>query len=290
MKMTGMFCMVQARARAKIPRDSDRMKQLTERERVHRQILGWRLGFETIRKNQTPIMMEMLSPREGDRILDAGCGRGNLSFSMGKGPTIVALDISSNNIKNAKSMFAYSGYRGFPIVGSVTHLPLRSHIFDKVLLSSVLQHVQDPTMVLEEIHRVLKTTGVFVINVPSDRPYLYLPSLLRKKYANMEKLLWNGFRAYHKWSADTAKKILEDTGFNVLSVQYSPKYLAAFIYEVKLGLTTSSAPACRTVKNLLLVTAPIMYLLSKLDYILPKKTRGSEFIMKAEKLSCGQGR
>lgn len=260
------------------------MKESIEIERAHRQILSWQLGFQTIRKIQTPIIMEMLSPREGEHILDAGCGSGNLSFEMGRGPMLVALDISSNKIRDVKTKFSYLGYKGFFIVGSVTHLPVRSHIFDKVLLSSVLQHIQSPTMVLEEIHRVLKTAGVFVINVPSDRPYLYLPSLLREKYSYVERKLWNNFKAYHKWSTDNMKKMLEDTGFKVLSSEYSPKYAAAFFYEVKLWLMTLEAPK-RIVRRLLFVAAPVMYLLSKLDYVLPKKMRGSEFIMKGEKAS-----
>jgi SAM-dependent methyltransferase len=193
--------------------------------------------------------------------------------------------VSFDNVSFAKSIFEYSGYKGVPIVGSVTYLPFRSHIFDKVLLSSVLQHIQNPIMVLEEINRVLKVGGVFVINVPSDRPYLYLPSLFREKYLHIERrLFWRIFRMYHKWSTKNMKKMLGKTGFGVVSLEYSPKYVAAFIYEISLLFTIMNLPQ-RVVKRLLFVATPITYSLSKLDYLLPRKMRGSEFIMKAEKSS-----
>ena len=40
----------------------------------------------------------------------------------------------------------------------------------------------------------------------------------------------------------------------------------------------------RIVERLLFVATPVMYLLSKLDYLLPRKMQGSEFIMKGKKL------
>jgi len=48
-------------------------------------------------------MMEMISPKEGEHILDAGCGSVNLSFEMGKDPIICIsglMDLSTKRWPN----------------------------------------------------------------------------------------------------------------------------------------------------------------------------------------------
>jgi ubiquinone/menaquinone biosynthesis C-methylase UbiE len=228
-------------------------------------------------------MMKMISPKQDERILDAGCGSGDLSYEMGKGTVITALDLSFSNIRNAKTKLDYLGYKGFFIVGSVTHLPFRSQVFDKTLLSSVLQHIPNPLMALEEIHRVLRTAGTFVINVPSDKPYLFLPLLLREKYSRVEKALFcNNFKAHYKWSAYQMKRMLEKTGFKVVQLEYSPKYIGAFVYEV--NLLPLAFRATKRAGRRLLVFSPLFYAISRLDYALPKRMLGSEFIMKTRKI------
>lgn len=251
--------------------------------RVRGWLLGWKLGFQTIRKLQSHIMVEMVSPKTGDCILDAGCGSGYISLELGKAPTIVAFDIFPDPVKVAKESLTQLGYDGLFVVCSATSLPFRSNVFDKVLLSSVLQHTKVPCEVLEDIHRVLNAVGVFVINVPSNRQYLYLPSIFREKYSYMEKKLWDNFKALHKWSMDDMQKMLKDAGFTVSSAEYSPKYVAAFFYEIQLWLMTLEPK--RIVKRLLFFSTPLVYLLSKLDCMLPKKMYGSEFIMKSKKSS-----
>lgn len=46
---------------------------------------------------------------------------------------------------------------------------LASQTFDAVLLISVLEHLRDPLFVLEAVRRLLKSSGVLLINVPTWR-------------------------------------------------------------------------------------------------------------------------
>ena len=46
------------------------------------------------------------------------------------------------------------------------HLPFENDFADSVLLNQVLEHIDDYEKVLEEIQRVLKKNGIFVISVP----------------------------------------------------------------------------------------------------------------------------
>jgi len=240
------------------------------------------MGFQTLRKIQAPIMVKMVSPKMGECILDAGCGSGYMSLELGKNLNIVAVDISRDRVKEAKTRLTQLGHQGFFVVCSVTNLSFKSNVFDKVLLSSVLQHVKDPLRVLKEINCGLRAEGIFVINVPSDRPFLYLPSFFGNKFSSIEEFLWNSFKAHHKWSTDDMKEMLGMSGFEVLSLEYSPKYIAAFFYEM--GLLFTLIVSERIARRLLFIAAPAIYLISEIDYLLPRDTGGSEFIIKARKL------
>jgi len=83
------------------------------------------------------------------RILDIGCGRNKLKGSIG-------LD------QNA--------YEGVDIVANLEGpLPVRDADFDLVFANQVLEHVRDLTLLLMEIHRILKPGGQLLAHVPYFR-------------------------------------------------------------------------------------------------------------------------
>lgn len=76
-----------------------------------------------------------------------------------------------------------------PLVDVVAHgerLPLRDAQFDVVICSQMLQYVARPSLVLGEIHRVLRPGGALLLSVPSACPmdaeeecWRFLPAGLR---------------------------------------------------------------------------------------------------------------
>ncbi len=56
--------------------------------------------------------------------------------------------------------------KGIDIQADAGRLPVRSHTFDWVLCSELLEHVENPLGVLREAFRVLKVSGSLVITVP----------------------------------------------------------------------------------------------------------------------------
>tara|TARA_B100000787_G_C16156949_1_gene279416 strand:+ start:165 stop:854 length:690 start_codon:yes stop_codon:yes gene_type:complete len=67
--------------------------------------------------------------------------------------------------KNIKNLELEPGLN-IDYVGSVLAIPCNDNQFDVVLAQEVLEHVEAPSIAVEEIHRVLKVGGYFYLQLP----------------------------------------------------------------------------------------------------------------------------
>ena len=109
----------------------------------------WRYGHD---------LVELLDPRPGERVLDAGCGTGQLTARIAEsGAGVVGIDNSPEMVDTAGRN--YPGLR-FETV-DVRDLPYRAE-FDAVFSNAVLHWVLPPEAAVEAIRRALKPGGRFV--------------------------------------------------------------------------------------------------------------------------------
>ncbi|MBW8706595.1 Malonyl-[acyl-carrier protein] O-methyltransferase [Streptomyces sp. MBT84] len=104
---------------------------------------------------------EVFAPAEGERLLDAGCGVGEVARQLGERVggrgSVAAIDLSEHVIAAARSR-----NDGRPVdyaVGDITALDFPDDHFDGVRCERVLQHVQDPDIALKELARVTRPGG-----------------------------------------------------------------------------------------------------------------------------------
>ena len=76
------------------------------------------------------------------------------------------------------------------IVGTVEQLPLAAASFDLATANMVLEHVEHPELLFEEVSRVLKPGGIFLVHTPNEQGYTTrltrcIPSSLRPRLANL---------------------------------------------------------------------------------------------------------
>jgi ubiquinone/menaquinone biosynthesis C-methylase UbiE len=117
------------------------------------------------RRNQ----IGLLDPREGERVLEVGCGTGVLSLLakmiVGEGGAVEGIDIAPKMVARARQKAEKAG---LPInfrVASMDELPYRDGVFDAVISSMMFHHL--PLRIkgrgLEEVYRVLKIGGRFLL-------------------------------------------------------------------------------------------------------------------------------
>lgn len=53
------------------------------------------------------------------------------------------------------------------IFSDISHLPFRNNVFDIVTANMVVEHVENPAVLLAEVNRVLRPGGVFIIRTPN---------------------------------------------------------------------------------------------------------------------------
>lgn len=130
-----------------------------------------------------------LDIRSASRILDVGCGRGEILIHCGlQNAQAVGLDYSPaalelarysiSKINQAKRDFR----RPFIIMGNARRLPFPDNTFDRVLMSDVIEHLRQDELefALREVHRVLVPGGMLLIHtMPNLWYYRYGYPLFR---------------------------------------------------------------------------------------------------------------
>jgi len=114
-------------------------------------------------------MIELISFNHESRVLDIGCGTGIVSRILKeRGLNVVGSDISGEGMKK----YCQSGLIG--LVSNVEYgLPFKSHVFDGVWISEVIEHIVEYQSLIEEIWRVLKPKGRLYLTTPNSIFYGY---------------------------------------------------------------------------------------------------------------------
>lgn len=103
---------------------------------------------------QKELILDLVAPHTGERILDVGCGTGNhLEFFRGKWCSITGIDQSEEMLKIARVKLGSSAEL---ILGQADDLPFSDNEFDIVTLINVLEMANNPRKVVAEAIRVCR--------------------------------------------------------------------------------------------------------------------------------------
>lgn len=104
---------------------------------------------------QTELILDLVLPHAGERVLDVGCGSGNhLDFFRDKWCSITGIDPSAEMLEIARTKL---GSKAELILGQAEDLPFSDDEFDIVTLINVLEMANDPRKVIAEAIRVCRS-------------------------------------------------------------------------------------------------------------------------------------
>ena len=213
----------------------------------------------------------MLQPQKQDVILDIGCGGGTFTYEIAKKcKTSVGVELNLNkNLSQAMNKQPNLTY----IKGDAQKLPIHAEKADKILLSSVLQMVEDDASLLNECHRTLKPQGTLILSVPTEYRHI-------KKLNTLKPQLKKTFRAQGKayYNPTQLARLLRKAGFTITKTEYSPKKWGSMVTETGIYLWHQHQfpffnPAL----------FPLVYAIAYPDNFANKQQTGTELIIRAKK-------
>ncbi|GHI09504.1 SAM-dependent methyltransferase [Streptomyces cellostaticus] len=115
-----------------------------------------------------------LGLRQGDRVLDAGCGTGRalppLRAAVGPSGVVTGVDLTPAMIQAA--IRAGRDRDGRLLLADVAALPLRSGSLDAVFAAGLIAHLPQPAQNLRELARVVRPGGTLALFHPIGRAAL----------------------------------------------------------------------------------------------------------------------
>ncbi|MBO3840038.1 MAG: class I SAM-dependent methyltransferase [Thermoproteota archaeon] len=93
-------------------------------------------------------------------IADIGCGSEVFGIALAEGNLVVALDIDRKLLATIKRVVA-------PVNADAHYLPFRLESFNVVLSLSLMEHLKDPVGHVEDLRKIVKRGGWFILQLPN---------------------------------------------------------------------------------------------------------------------------
>lgn len=176
---------------------------------------------------------------ENKTVLDIGCGAGILTNALSlKGHTVYGIDLSEKSLEIAKKrdLSKRVDYR----VANAYALPFEEEKFDVVCAMDVLEHVEDPSLLIMQAARVLKPNGLFFFHTFNRNLLSYF--LIIK---GVDWCVPNAPKNMHVYplfiKPEELEEICEDQDLQIINIQgFSPKIFSKPFWKM---VFTRNVPA-----------------------------------------------
>lgn len=188
--------------------------------------------------------VKQLIPKDASKIIDIGFGSAQLEKSVllaKKKIQWFGVDISYKSVKRASILYPQGKFK----TGNITRLKYQNGFFDCAIALEVLEHIK-PSLTfraLSEVHRVLKSNGVFIISVPLNE--------------NLEEMVLRGenpnahLRVY---SQSLIKAELEMSNFKILKEKTLYAFNNGYMFKT---LIAKLIPGIRKPNNIIILAQKI---------------------------------
>jgi ubiquinone/menaquinone biosynthesis C-methylase UbiE len=194
-------------------------------------------------KRRVQTVFEWLPPHDHLTILDCACGRGfYLTYYRRLSQArLVGLELEAEIIHKAQQNVGH-----LPNIhltrANIYSLPFPDEYFDGVILSEILEHIEDDVAGLREVYRVLKPGGVVAITVPNaNYPFWWDPinkSLETLLQTHIQHGPLAGIWANHVrlYTLEHLRRSVQSAGFQIAAERAFTHHCFPFIHNLVYGL------------------------------------------------------
>lgn len=144
-------------------------------------------------------------------------------------------------------------YGDVTFVCNLEHIPVKPEQYDAVILTQVIEHLPRPTIVLEEINRILKPEGKLWLSSPLFFPEHEIPY------------------DFYRYTRYGLRRLVEQAGFEIIELQPLEGYGATFSFQLRMAIRNlpinpkSYGGGIFGFMNsgLIVVSTPLFFILSK---------------------------
>jgi len=135
----------------------------------------------------------------GLKVLDVGCGGGLLAEAMArKGALVTGLDLADDLLQVARLHALEAGVEvNYVLEAAESHAATHAGEYDVVTCMEMLEHVPDPTAVIEALGRLVKPDGHVFVSTLNRTLKAYAMAILGAEY--VLRLLPTGTHTYEKF-------------------------------------------------------------------------------------------
>jgi 2-polyprenyl-3-methyl-5-hydroxy-6-metoxy-1,4-benzoquinol methylase len=151
---------------------------------------------------------------QSKKFLDVGCGEGFvLKIFKDSGWEIMGVDYSTHGIKTKNPELESFIIQG-DVYEELRSLKEKDCKFNVIFLGNILEHVLDPSALIDQLKRLLEKNGLLVITVPNDfsdlQKFLLSNNLVNEEY-------WIGYPDHlNYFNLDNLSKLLSDKNLPVI--------------------------------------------------------------------------
>jgi len=205
------------------------LKYKTEKEFQER---FWDKAYRKGAKPKFPLQLKKIQKLIGEicdkiernrrdiKILDIGCGTGELLAAFAQRYKCFGIDISSEAVLRAKEKEIHAKQHNIE-----EGVPFDDDFFDVIMMSEVLEHVINTDYALTEINRVLHRNGFFLLTIPNINSPI---SLILQLLFDYPPLYSSRYKSIHvrDFTLRTIRKALINNGFK--PIQTTGTYIYPF--------------------------------------------------------------
>lgn len=161
-------------------------------------------------------LKKLLGRKSFKKILDDGCASGAMANEISKifpKAKITGIDVYDKAIKFGKTNYPHINL----MVADAHKLPFKNKTFDLIVCYETIEHVVDPVKVLQEIKRVLKSSGTAIVAMDSGNTTFRIVWWVWEKTAGK---VWQNAHL-HPFRHQELEKVIKKAGLKIVKKHFS---------------------------------------------------------------------